>query len=238
MEPPLIVLVHGTLDRASSFVRVRRHLRDLDVVAYDRRGYASRVHEPAGTLDDHVDDLLDVVGNRPALVVGHSYGGDIVLAAAVGAESVVGAVVYEAPMPWQPWWPKDSAGTAAIEAETPEAGAEAFMRRMIGDERWESLSARTREAKRAEGPAVLAELQSIRHGAPFHLEDVHVPVVVGVGTESAPHQKAAAPRVVERLPDATLRRIEGAGHGAHLSHSAEFANLVRSHPVFSAETGE
>ena len=33
---------------------------------------------------------------------------------------------------------------------------------MIGDERWEGLPERTREQRRAEGPALLAELRSIR----------------------------------------------------------------------------
>jgi pimeloyl-ACP methyl ester carboxylesterase len=228
VEPPLVVLVHGTLDRATSFARVRRHLADLDTVAYDRRGYASRVGEPTGTLDDHVDDLLAVLDGRPAVVAGHSYGADVALAAAVRRpDLVVGMVSYEAPMPWQPWWPDHTAGSAAVHAAGSEAAAEAFMRRMIGDERWERLPNRTKAARRAEGGAVVAELRSIRDRAPFDLTDVHVPVVVGVGTASAPHQRAAAPIVAELLPHATLVEIEGAGHGAHLSHPAEFAALVR-----------
>ncbi len=34
-----VILVHGTMDRASSFARLLPHLTDLDVVTYDRRGY-------------------------------------------------------------------------------------------------------------------------------------------------------------------------------------------------------
>jgi pimeloyl-ACP methyl ester carboxylesterase len=225
---PRVVLVHGTLDRASSFRRVQRHLPDVETYAYDRRGYASRVEEPPGTIEDHVEDLLGVLDGRPAVVAGHSYGADVALAAAVRRPDLVLAVVsYEAPMPWQPWWASFTAGSAAVEADGPEEAAEAFMRRMIGDERWGRLPSSTKAARRAEGGAVLADLRSIRDRAPFDLADVHVPVVVGVGTESAPHQIEAAPKVAAALPRAELHRIEGARHGAHLSHPAQFAGLVR-----------
>ena len=34
-----VVLVHGAMDRAKSFLRVVEHLPDLTVIEYDRRGY-------------------------------------------------------------------------------------------------------------------------------------------------------------------------------------------------------
>ena len=36
---PVVVLVHGSLDRSDSFARVLRRLDDLHTVVYDRRGY-------------------------------------------------------------------------------------------------------------------------------------------------------------------------------------------------------
>jgi pimeloyl-ACP methyl ester carboxylesterase len=51
---PAVVLVHGAMDRAASFGRVMRRLGDLDVVAYDRRGYAGSLGTgPATTLAEH-----------------------------------------------------------------------------------------------------------------------------------------------------------------------------------------
>src|ERR1700733_1186202 len=81
---PMIVLVHGSLDRAGSFTRVLRRLDDLHTVAFDRRGYnRSRDALPLNTtLDGQIDDLLEVIDDRPAVVVGHSYGGDVALGAA------------------------------------------------------------------------------------------------------------------------------------------------------------
>lgn len=225
-----VVFVHGALDRATSFERTRRRLADVDTTTYDRRGYGRAVDAdpPARAFQDHVDDLLACIDDRPTVVVGHSLGGDIGLAAAVQRPDVVRAVVsYEAPMPWEPWWPQDTAGAAAVQAGDPAAAAEAFMRRMIGDQRWQRLPERTKEARRREGVALLADLAGLRAGRPFDPAEVRVPVVVGVGSQSRPHQVDAAPRLVASLPDAELVVIEGASHGAHLSHPAEFADLVR-----------
>src|SRR5271157_4813246 len=94
-DTPLVVLVHGSLDRSASFARVVRRLDDVHTVVYDRGGYhRSRQAGPVHTtLAGHVDDLLTVIGDRTAVAVGHSLGGDIVLAAALrpgGPGSIVG----------------------------------------------------------------------------------------------------------------------------------------------------
>lgn len=113
---------------------------------------------------------------------------------------------------------------------SPEAAAnvaERFMRRMIGDERWESLPASTREARRAEGPALLAELQSARRGAPYDPSAIKVPVLAGHSTESKEHHQWAAQELARLAGGDAPFVIEGAGHAAHATHHAEFATFVR-----------
>ena len=219
------------MDRAASFAKVTRRLADLDVVAYDRRGYASAVdaHPPATSVDDHVDDLLDRVRARPAVVIGHSYGGVVALAAAARHPELVPAVgAFEPPMPWMDWWPPDTAGGAAVAAaEDPAQAAEAFMRRMIGDDMWERLPPSTKAARRAEGPALVADITSVQREAAFVPGDVRVPVLVGRGSRGRPHHQTGTERLVAALPDAELFEIEGGGHGSHLSHPDEFARFVR-----------
>ncbi|MDA8057398.1 MAG: alpha/beta hydrolase [Actinomycetota bacterium] len=228
---PLVVLVHGSLDRAASFARVIRRLGDLPVVAYDRRGYhRSRTAGPvATTLAEHVDDLLDVLDGRPAVVVGHSYGGVIALAAAAGgAGAIVGVGAYEPPLPWL-----DRLLDPGSPPRTPLAGdpalvAESFFRHLVGNDTWERLPPATRQARRAEGPALVGELSAIRSGHPaFDVASVTVPVLVGRGGRSLERHRQGAAWLADHLPDGELVDIEGAAHGAHLTHPDAFAALVR-----------
>jgi len=222
------VLVHGSLDRAASFARVARRLPELDVVAYDRRGYSrSRALEPrAETLDDHVADLFSVLDGREAVVVGHSLGGDVAMAAAARAPAQIPAVgAWEPPLPWLEWWPRRARAGAD---EDPAAFAEAFFRRIVGHEAWDRLPERTRAARRAEGPALLAEILALRTGAPpFDLAAFPVPLVVGRGGASLDHHRRAADAIAALRPGTVVVEIEGAGHGAHRSHPAAFADFVR-----------
>ena len=146
-----LVVVHGTMDRSTSFGRLVRALDGFHVTRYDRRGYGRSIElGPPDSFAQQVEDLTEVVGAQPAVVVGHSYGGTVALAASIAHRPIAGAVVYECPMPWMPWWPARSAGAAAMaDAADPADAAERFMRRMIGDRRWEKLPPSTRAARRA-----------------------------------------------------------------------------------------
>lgn len=222
------------MDRAASMVRVAGALRDRHVVRYDRRGYGRSLDAgpPAG-LDDHVGDLLSVLDGRPGVVAGHSYGGVVALASAERhPEVVTGVVAFEAPMPWQPWWPSTTPGGSALARSNadghPGDAAEAFLRRMLGDERWEALPAGTRRQRRAEGPALAMELISVRQGqVPYDPALIAIPVVVGRGTRSPRHLMDAADQLAGEIPRAELAVLEGASHGAHRSHPEAFAELVR-----------
>ncbi|MEX2292531.1 MAG: alpha/beta fold hydrolase [Acidimicrobiales bacterium] len=231
-DAPLVVIVHGSLDRSAAFTRVQRHLNGLRVVRYDRRGYGRSLHlGPATSFTAQVDDLAVVVGGRRAVIVGHSFGGVIALAFAQRHPDLATAVVaYEAPMAWTSWWPSATAGSAAMSFESSaEDAAERFMRRMIGDERWEALPERTRHQRRAEGPALVAELRSVRDAKtpPYDAAEILVPVLSAHGTESLPHHRQTAVALADAVPDGVLRVVDGAGHAVHLTHPAGLAELAR-----------
>jgi pimeloyl-ACP methyl ester carboxylesterase len=228
---PIVVLVHGSMDRSTAFARTRRHLRDLHVVVYDRRGYGRSAGLGAPDLEGHTDDLLAVIDGRPSVVVGHSIGGLFGLMAAQRAPALVRAVgAFETPMPWVDWWPVNSAGgRGTLDAGDPAAVAERFMRRIAGDARWEELPAATKAARRGEGQALVAELLSMRSGrAAYDMDEIHVPVVAGRGSESSPHHQRTAETLAALAgQEGGAFVIEGAGHGAHVSHPEAFAAFVR-----------
>jgi len=226
---PVVVLVHGSLDRGTSFARVVRRLPDLHVVTYDRRGYHHSRHAVplATSLEDHVADLVAIVDGRPSVVVGHSYGGDVALGAAAAAPGAVRAVgAYEPPLPWSDWWPRRTRGDIA--AEDPATFAEGFFRRVVGDDAWDRLPENARAERRADGPALVAELASIRRDrSPIDLASIRVPVVLGRGSRSLPHHRRAIDELTDLLPTTEVIEFPGASHGAHLTHPDAFASFVR-----------
>jgi pimeloyl-ACP methyl ester carboxylesterase len=225
---PRVVLVHGSMDRAATFVKTIRLLRDLDVVRYDRRGYGRSLSAGvAESVQAHVDDLLAVVDDRAAVVVGHSLGGVIAACAAVARPDLVPSVgAFESPMSWLSSWPTRSAGGQALAASDGEA-AERFMRGIVGDAGWEALPERTRAARRAESPALVTELASLRATAPYAPAEITVPVLAGYGSESKPYHQDAARRLADEAPLGELVVIEGSGHAAPLTHASRFAEFVR-----------
>ena len=228
-----IVFVHGAMDRSTSFAKVRARLSAYETVAYDRRGYARSLDAgPARSFSGHLDDLEAVVDGRPSVLVGHSYGGNLVLALAERRpEVVLATVVFEPPMPWEPWWPDARGGGSTIAVAAvhgPEAAADSFMRRIVGDAVWERLGERTRSERRAEGTALLVDLGDLRAARPYDPAAVASPVVVGGGTRSDPHRRRASIETLLTLAQVrpVIVMIPAAGHGAHASHPDDFTALV------------
>lgn len=237
-DGPIVVCVHGGMDRTAAFNRIRRGLHQaipgVTTVAYDRRGYASSVQLPVAVdFARQVDDLIAVTNaattgvappdasgaRRPVVIVGHSLGGTIALAyAARRPDGLVGVVAGEPPMSWLPWWPS-SAGASTLAAYArsgPEAAAESFMRRIVGDRAWELLPESTRSARRAEGEAIVADLSSLRAGGePFRFDDIAVPVVIVRGTRSPWHNRRGSAYAAARVTTGELRVLDGARHAVH-----------------------
>ena len=230
-----ILMVHGAMDRSASFLRAARLLLGNPVVLIDRRGYGrSEVRTGAQAPDflDHVSDLgsiLEWVGTwnpRLPLLVGHSLGGAICLVnASQQPTRIAGVLVYEAPLLWEPWWPKST-----LPADQPEllgdgAFGERFMRRIVGDRTWEVLPESTKQRRRSEGRILKAELRSARCLSAPALSRIDTPVVVAAGSEVTTHRRRALEFLVDSIPNAEMQLIVGAGHNAHSGRPVEFADL-------------
>jgi pimeloyl-ACP methyl ester carboxylesterase len=228
-DAPRIVLVHGVMDRGASFSRVVGYLYDEVVVTYDRRGYAHSMEAPISqSLDTHVEDLVDVIGGKPSYLIGHSLGGVITLTVAARRPDLVKAVgVYESPMSWLPEWPAPAGGRAFADDTDPATAAENFMRYISGNEAWEMLPMKTQQQRKAEGPALMADMRMLHGiGAPFEVKDVTVPVSVAGGSITQEHHKQGC-EVMAKMFETDVQWIEGAGHGGHMSHPGPFASFVR-----------
>jgi pimeloyl-ACP methyl ester carboxylesterase len=237
---PAVVLVHGSLDRAESFRRVMRRLRELTIVAYDRRGYQGSREAGVVGLSGHIRDLLAIGrqvrdgGAASVAAVGHSVGGVVVIGAALtdpGSFDSLGA--FEPPMPWlgfrrTPPGGDRPRGGAAL-AEDPAEEVERFFSRMVSRSAWARLSQAGKASRRADGPALLADILTLRGVRPFDVTDLAVPALFGVGgPTSATHHRQGVAWLGAHVPGAAVFEIEGAQHGAHLSHPDRFAAFVRA----------
>lgn len=228
-----LVLVHGTMDRSTGLTRLaRRFGDDWRVLRLDRRGYGrSRSHPGPFGIEHHVDDLVELIADAmpsgPVHLFGHSFGGNVTLAAAARVGSRVATVtVFEPPLSWMDWWPGGSA--RGFTESDPADSAEAFMRRLIGDERWERLPERTRRERRAEGRVLVGELGTLRLQAPWEPSSITMPVLALCGSRGADHHRRAAAHLAEILPDCRSYEVDGARHFGPNTHPDEVADLLRA----------
>ena len=231
-DAPLIVLVHGAMDRSAGMLRLSRQLDgDHRVLRYDRRGYGrSKPHPGPFTVQAHVDDLVALLAGRRAVIVGHSFGGNVALATAERHPELVRAIaVYETPLSWLEWWPGSTSGGRGMDAAqgTPEEAAERFMRRMIGNRRWETLPERTREERIAEGPNFVEELVDLGTNEPWRAYSISAPVVAMYGELAREHHRDGADYIADLLSDREPIVIAGAGHNGPFTHPEPVAAVVR-----------
>ena len=222
----LVVLVHGVLDRGRSFRRVAEHLApDFRIVSYDRRGYGGAVADPRAApvdIDCHITDLLTILDGRRAIVAGHSFGGVAALGAAARAPQIVeGVMLWETSIAWAPGW-DDTIMGAVFEDPDPEQAA---LRLMLAG-RYEAMDDDQRVAWRRQAGTFLAEEQSVRRGTPpYDIGAVRSPVVYG--TSNAEMMPSVLDYLRAGLPRFELKTVDGAGHHAHRTAPAAFADLVR-----------
>jgi pimeloyl-ACP methyl ester carboxylesterase len=230
-----VALVHGSMDRSAGLLRLSRQLdRDHDVLRYDRRGYGRSARiGPPWTVEANVDDLAELIDlaahpDRRVVVFGHSFGGNVALALAARRPELVRAVVvYETPLSWLEWWPGNSAGAAAMAADNSSDAAEAFMRRLVGDEVWERLPASKRRERRAEGAAMVAELADLRRVAPWSSDEIGVPVLALYGEHGRAHHRSAMRGLSEMIAGCRTEMIAGAGHAGPHTHAELVAGAIR-----------
>lgn len=225
---PLVVLIHGSLDRSAGMIKLARQLQhDFLTLRYDRRGYGkSWEHQGPYAVANQVDDLEQLLEGRQAVLFGHSYGGNVALATAERlGKQIMGVSTYETPLSWMSWWPGTTAGAIGIAAGT-ELAAEKFMIRLIGQKRWDGLPDRTKNDRRREGAALVGELGLLRISEPWNPANIACRVFCGFGSRGLEHHQRGARWLVDNIVNSNLICIEDAGHGAPMSHPTECARQL------------
>ena len=222
---PLVLLVHGVLDNLRSFASVMDRLdSECRMLAYDRRGYGTSADADGVPADAerHIEDLLAVLDGRPAVVVGHSFGGVIAAGAAARAPELCRALVlYESGMAWLPGW-DDGPMREVLWAADPE---DAGLRLMFG-ERYLTMNPEQRRRRRAQASSFVTEERSVRGDVPpYDVAALTMPVVYGF-SDTFPAM-VVPDHLADVLTQVDLVEVAGGGHNAHRDAPEAFADLVR-----------
>jgi 3-oxoadipate enol-lactonase len=244
-EGPAVLLVHGYCGSHDDWADVAARLIDAGrhVVTLDLPGHgASGLIRPVVTVDDIatvVEQVLVTLDLRDVALVGHSLGSMGVLRLAeTGREPYrerVGALglISCSPSPWRP--PEvatvligshplarpvlhsRSLGHAALRATAFAADADEVAVELIRQS-WRQTPYLTRWAYAA--GTVTSPL--VAHG----IERVDLPTVVVTGASDRLTPPDRAELLARRLPDATLRLVEGAGHAVLVERPAEVTDAI------------
>ena len=218
----LVVLVHGVIDRGSTFDGVVEVLADeYRMITYDRRGYGASVTDRPADVDEHARDLLAILDGRRAVVVAHSFGGLVAAGAAIAAPELVASVAfYESVFVWAPGWADRLVPVLA--ADDPEAAA---LRLVLGD-RVDSLSPSQLERRRQAARAMVAEERAARARVPLYdLAELRMPVLYG--SPPPPRMQPVVDYLTACRPDAEVMEFPQDDHFLQRNDPEAFADFVR-----------
>ncbi len=241
-----LVLIHGTGEQTELWGRGLDDLASSHrVIAYDRRGYGRSPHRPVRDYRRHVSDAIEVVerlGNGPAVLVGHSSGASVALALAAEREDLVRALVLLEP-PFH-GLRNTTGGFLAMIARAklhqlrggPREGAEIFFRwataYRTGGNSFDHHPPELRELMLGNARSVLAEMDPHPTGVTFQhvpkrsIASIRVPVTVLLGEQSQPLFHRAHAWLVRALPAIRTERIPGASHDIANDAPSEFIAAV------------
>jgi pimeloyl-ACP methyl ester carboxylesterase len=239
--PPHLVFLHTGISDLRSWDEVSDLLSpDMDVVAYDRRGFGVTAYR-AERYDQLVDLLavLDGLGLDDVVLVGNSRGGQIALDFALAhptrvcglvlvAPSISGAPAAEAIEPVEAAiWDTLEAADALDALNLGEIrlwvdGPYGVEGRVGGAVRDLALDM-NRIALHAADPGQESEAPD----AWSRLSEVHCPVLVVAGDLDLAHIRARAEELARRIPGARFSLMEGAAHLPALEQPVAFATLLR-----------
>jgi pimeloyl-ACP methyl ester carboxylesterase len=244
--PPL-VLVHGSPGEGRSWGRVVPHLKErFRTYSPDLPGYGGsdrlEVDEPAGRMvgmGGAVARLVDSLG-APVRLVGHSYGGNIALQAALQArpDAVERIVLFE-PVYFRAL--QLTGDVAALEpaaahfedyARRATAGEPEVVRLMIdfwfGEGAFARMPDPVRSYLSASAGRNAIDVRSSFLGASTatDLAALHNPVTIVDGETSHEVVRSIARALVTLLPNARMEGLAGANHGMLDTHPEAVAKLI------------
>jgi pimeloyl-ACP methyl ester carboxylesterase len=258
---PTLVLVHGFTGSGHDFALVADDLAtDRRVVLLDQRGHGHSTK--TGSVEDYtigqlVADLvgfLEVVGDGPVDLLGHSMGGRVALGLTLSRPDLVSTLVLMDTSAWSFMPPDDNIRQLVkdwIEAFDPAKGMPESI--SIGgpedaliEERtpvsWQGEKAAIFAgmdpyAVKAFGSALMTDIDTGESSLRAELPSIACPTTVIAGEHDHPLVDQA-PELASLVADGRLAVIDGAFHSPQLTHAEEWKNAVRAHLTWADASRE
>ncbi len=234
---PAVVLIHGwALDLREWDDQITALAPHYRVVALDRRGYGQSTGDADPSADPgDVAALLDALGIREAVLVGHSAGADVAIRfAAAMPDRVRALVLYGGGEPDSfPVPPPPGPGMDMFKSIARQQGLDSLWKIVLAIPMFQPGPNRT--------PAVAARLDSIigEYSGDDLLKDHPesgefppaqfsamrqwtIPTLFISGENERPRWKMVADSMVKWMPDARGVIVPGGGHGVHFDEPARF----------------
>ena len=225
-DGPPLVLVHGSFtDHRTNWQFVQSAwVSQSTVYAVARRGRGRTDGTVGHEVTDEAQDVASLIGSigTPVDMLGHSYGGQVALAAAAALPDHVRRLILYEP-PWPHIIPKTQvARLEAFAAAGDWAGfATAFFRdtlavplkeleQLQATDLWDQIL--------ADAEASLGDIRALTR-YPFHPEDFRslgMPVMLQIGAES-PRDLYVTDALAAVLPDARIEPLPGQAHDAMMT---------------------
>ena len=90
---PRVVCLHGVRNHGGHFAPLATRLPDHHVLAVDLLGHGNSTWEPPWDIGAHCDAIIETVGARESILIGHSFGGRLAFELAARAPKLVPKLV-------------------------------------------------------------------------------------------------------------------------------------------------
>jgi pimeloyl-ACP methyl ester carboxylesterase len=247
---PTVVLLHSSGSNARQWSALAQVLqRRCDVITPDFFGHGQSASWPLARplqLHDEVEriDARLQAAAGPVYLVGHSYGAAVALALALQRPlAYAGLALYEPVL----FHLLDSAGDAVVRAEViqvadsmrhaieqlrPDVAAARFVDYWSGAGTWDTMPPARQQGVALRMPAAVAHFDALFGVRAEHridagsLAGLRLPALMMTGRDSRPVALRVADRVMNALPEAQHRCLEGADHMAPITQSARINALI------------
>ena len=230
-----VLLLHGSASSATMWTPVINVLKSrFRVLAPDLIGYGRTDPWPAGhdlTLDDEARLIEPLVGNEPAHVVAHSYGGVVALQFARSGRVALRSLTLIEPVEFhvlrvagdqKAWSEVDGFReryVARVAAGDTDTALREFVDYWSGAGAWDAMDEPARaQMRRASAKLAFDFRATFADPGPDPWSCIRLPVRLLTGDRSPFHVRRIAAILAERLPSATLQVVAGADHFLPLTH--------------------